>query len=121
MGGALATTRDVRSPVWIRALNVLLGAWLFASAFVWQHQGNVAFNNLVCGLVVAASALCAIWAPPFRWVNVGIAAWLVYCAAFFDYGSELTRLHDLALAGAIFVVAMARPHTGPVSELQVST
>ncbi len=116
--GALETVRDTRSSV--RVLNVLLGAWLFASAFLWPHHDNEAFNDWLCGLVVSASALCAIWAPPFRWVNAGVAAWLGFSAAvIFDYASRLTRIHDLAVAGLMFVIAMARWRTAPTAEPQV--
>lgn len=120
MGGAFETIHDLRSPAWLRGLNVLLGAWLFASAFVWHHQDNVAFNDWVCGLVVAASALSALWAPPFRWVSAGMAAWLAFSAVVFEYHSTITRLHDLALAGAIFVIALVRWRTVPAGEPQAS-
>ncbi len=116
--GAFETVHDVRSPVAIRGLNVLLGAWLFASVFLWHHQDNVGFNDWVVGLVVAASALCAVWAPPFRWVNAGAAVWLGFSAVEFEYHSTVTRLHDLALAGAIFVIALVRLHTAPAGEPQ---
>ncbi len=116
----MAQLGETRSPPWIRGLNVLLGAWLFASAFLWPHQDNVAFNDWVCGFLVAASALCAFWAPPFRWVNVGMAVWLGWCAADLEYHSTLTRLHDLALAGAILVGALARRRTRPAGEPQAA-
>jgi hypothetical protein len=118
--GALETVRDTRSQVWLRGLNVLLGAWLFVSTFLWKHQGNVGFNNMLCGLAVTASALCAIWAPAFRWVNAGIAVWLGFCALIFDYASPVTRLHDLAVAGAIFAIALVDLPAAPVGELQVA-
>ncbi len=117
--GALETVRETRSPVRIRGLNVLLGAWLFASAFLWPHHDNEAFNDWVCGLLVTASALCAIWAPPFRWVNAAVAVWLGASVLIFNYASRVTRIHDLVLAGAMFVVAMVRWHTAPAGEPQV--
>jgi len=106
--GALETIRYTRSPAGLRAANVLLGAWLFASAFLWQHQDNVAFNDWVCGLIIAASALSAIWVPPFRWVSTGLAVWVGFCAVTFVYHSEPTRVHDLALAAAVALVSFAR-------------
>ncbi len=116
--GAFDTIHDVRSPVRIRGVNVLLGVWLFASAFLWPHQDNVAFNDWVVGVVVAASALCAVWAPPFRWVNAGAAVWLGFSALEFVYHSTFTRLHDLVLAVAIFAIALVRLRTAPAGEPQ---
>jgi hypothetical protein len=117
--GALETIRDTRSPVAIRAANVLLGAWLFASAFAWHHQDNVGFNDWGCGVLVAASALCAIWAPPLRWVSAGLAVWLGFSALVFGYASAPTRLHDLALAGAILIVSVIRGRSSAAGEEQV--
>jgi hypothetical protein len=119
--GALETMRETRSPVWIRALNVLLGAWLLASVFVWHHQDNVGFNDLMCGLLMAASALVAIWAPPFRWFSAGMAVWVGFSALIFEYQAPLTRLHDLALAGAVFVIALVGADTAPAGEPQVES
>lgn len=100
--------RRVRSSVPVRSVNVLLGAWLFASAFLWPHQDNVRFNDWACGLLVAASALSAIWAPALRWASAGLAAWLGFGALFFEYRSDATRLHDLAVAGLVFAVSLVR-------------
>ncbi len=118
--GALQTVRDTRSPVGIRGLNVLLGAWLFASAFLWPHHDNEAFNEWLCGLFISASALCAFWAPPFRWVNAGIAVWLAASTLILGYASRVTRIHDLVLAGAVFVISMVRWRTAPAGEPQVA-
>ncbi len=118
--GALDTMRETRSPVAVRGLNVLLGAWLFVSVFLWPaHQGNVGFNDWICGLVVAASALCAIWAPAFRWVNAGVAVWLGTMALVLDYSSAPARIHDLVVAGAMFVIALVDLRTAPAGEPQV--
>lgn len=100
--------RRVRSSVPVRSVNVLLGAWLFASAFLWPHQDNARFNDWVCGMLVAASALSAIWAPALRWTSTGLAVWLGFGALFFDYSSQATRLHDLAIAGIVFAVSLVR-------------
>jgi len=100
------TLRTTGGPVGPRALNVLLGVWLFASAFLWRHPDNVGYNDWVCGLLVAAAALSAVWAPGYRFVSAGIAVWLSFSTLLFGYQSFVARLHDLALAGAIFVVSL---------------
>jgi len=109
MERARDTLRSTGGPVGPRALNVLLGAWLFASAFLWPHQDNVRYNDWVCGLFVAAAALSAVWAPAFRFVSAGTATWLGFSALILGYRGAATRLHDLALAGAIFVVSTVGP------------
>ena len=63
-GGALAvdgaTIRFTGRPLLPRAANVVLGAWLLASAFVLPHGDDAAFNAVLCGLLVSATALQAV-------------------------------------------------------------
>ncbi len=108
MSGASAyeTIHYTGRPLLPRALNVVLGAWLLASAFVVPHNGNVGFNDLICGLLISTTALQAFWAPALRWANTGLAAWVGFCALVFSYPTPLARLHDLALAGVMLVVSL---------------
>lgn len=99
--GAVQTLRYATVPLWPRALNALLGAWLLASAFLWPHDGNVRLNDWLTGLWIAATALSAVWAPTLRWANTFLGAWLGFWALVFEYHSAITRIHDLALAGLI--------------------
>ena len=103
---AIETTRDARSPVLARGAGVALGVWLFASAFLWPHQGNVRYDDWLCGLFAAASALVAMWAPAFREVPAFIAVWLAAAVAgVLRYRSPATGLHDLVLAGAMLLAS----------------
>ncbi len=104
--GAVHTLRYATVPLWPRVLNACLGAWLFASAFLWPHPDNVGLNDWMIGLFVLATALQAVWAPALRWVSTFLGAWLGFWALVLQYHSPVTRLHDLALAGLIFVVSL---------------
>ncbi len=107
MRGALATTRDVGRPLLPRAVNVVLGAWLVASAFLLPHGDDAAFNDFICGLLVAATALQAFWAPALRWANTGLAAWIGIGALMVRYPTPVTKVHDLAIAGVILIASLA--------------
>jgi hypothetical protein len=103
---ARETVRFTGHPLLPRAVNVVLGAWLVASAFVLPHFGNAGFNNLITGLLICATALQAFWAPALHWVNTALAAWVAFGALAFDYPSRVTRLHDLAIAGVMLVASL---------------
>ncbi len=90
----------------MRLVNVALGAWLFASAFLWPHIGANAFSTWLTGLFVAASALMAIWAPAMRWLTTICAIWLFLTAVFFAHVSGFTAIHDAVVAIAVFVVSL---------------
>ncbi len=106
--GVLRTVRYASVPLWPRVVNVVVGAWLFASAFLWPHDGNVAFNDWMVGLIVATTALQAVWAPKLRWANTFLGAWLGLWAVTLDYTSRASRVHDLAVAGIIVLASVVR-------------
>lgn len=104
--GALGTVRYATIPLWPRIVNTVLGLWLFASAFLWPHNGNVRFDTWGVGLLVASTALSAVWAPAMRFASTFLGAWLGFMGLVLEYQSPITRLHDLALAGLVFVVSL---------------
>lgn len=104
--GAFRTLRDVSHPLWPCLVSALLGAWLFASAFLWPHQDNVRYNDWLCGLLTASSALVAVWAPAFRKVATGTALLVVFAVVIFGYRTQATRLHDLVVAALVLVLSM---------------
>ena len=61
-----------------RALNAVLGLWLFVSAFLWSHRLEQLHNAWGTGLVVITAAMWglggAAWA---RFINMLAGAWLL--------------------------------------------
>ena len=102
---AVETLRYTEAPLVPRLLNALLGAWLFASTFLWRHSGDAGFNDWLVGLLVLATALSALYAPKLRWATTFLAAGLGLGALVFSYPSVAARVHDLAVAGAIGVLS----------------
>ncbi|HEY4258328.1 MAG TPA: SPW repeat protein [Candidatus Udaeobacter sp.] len=55
--GVLALIRwSMRQPGW-SWLNLILGAWLVISPFVFFLSGAAMWNNVILGIIIAASAL----------------------------------------------------------------
>jgi len=103
---ASEATGEWRRAVTARAAGVAVGAWLFASAFLWPHQGNVRFDDWLCGLFSASSAVAAVWAPALRQVPAFIAVWMAAAVSgALRYRSPATGLHDLVLASAMLLAS----------------
>jgi hypothetical protein len=104
---AIETLRYTEAPLAPRVLNALLGAWLFASTFLWRHSNNAGLNDWLVGLLVLTTALMALYAPKLRWTSTLLAAGLAFGALAFSYPTVPARLHDLALAGMIGALSLA--------------
>src|SRR5262245_58230588 len=61
---------------WPRWIPIVLGAWLFVSAFLWRHSPSSATNSWIIGLLIAIAGLIALRMPWMRWVVTGLAVWL---------------------------------------------
>ena len=105
-----------RSSLPLRLLNAALGAWLFASTFVWPRVGATGFNVWLVGLLVVASALSAIYVPAARYGTMILAGWLLFTAVEQVHRSTPLALHDAVLAIAIFVVALVPGRPPPAPE-----
>jgi hypothetical protein len=88
-----------------RVVNVVLGAWLFVSAFAWPHGTVQLTNAWVCGLVVMGAALIAMRVEELRLVETAVAAWL-FVSAFALPASAATAWHNAIVALAMFVVSL---------------
>jgi hypothetical protein len=91
---------------WARSLNVLLGAWLFVSAFAWQHGQAANANTWICGLLVIGFALWALWMPTMRWWNTLIGAWVVFASFFLHHRSAVTQWNNIVLGVLILAISL---------------
>lgn len=90
-----------------RWVNVVLGAWLFISAFVWRHSDAQFTNTWVVGLLIVAAALLGIRYSWGRYINMGLAAWLFLSTLFFPRIASATLWNNLIVAIIVFAMAVA--------------
>ena len=98
----------------IRILNVLMGTWLFISAFAWAHTPLEAAFTMACGGLSVVFALATIYHGAFRYLNAGLAvALFVSTIALSAWRGGPTMWHNAVLAILLFVVALfdGRPET----------
>jgi hypothetical protein len=90
----------------IRYVNVVLGAWLFTSAFVWPHSPEQFTNTWSMGVLTVFSAVLAMGMPAVRFVNTLVGIWLVLSSFMLPRLSATTAWHNVAVGIAIALVSL---------------
>jgi hypothetical protein len=99
-----------------RVLNVMLGMVLLFSAFASRSPVHRA-NTLVVAVLSILVAFAAMRRPRLRFLNVGLAVWLLVTTAVFGEASIVTSWSNTVVAIALFLVSLlpSRIPAGPAS------
>jgi hypothetical protein len=89
-----------------RTLNVLLGVWLFISAFAWPHNQAEMTNTWILGVLCVIFALVATRVEWVRYANTVLAVWLFVSAFALHPASHATVWNNGLVAIAIFVISL---------------
>ena len=89
-----------------RIFNVLIGTWLFISAFAWPHSPAEAAFTMACGGLTVVLALATIYHGAFRYLNAGLAVALFIATLVLSGWRGPTGWHNAVIAIAIFVSAL---------------
>ncbi len=108
----MATTRsfgrqsgDVAA--WPRWISLIVGVWLFISAFAWPHAASAQTNTWILGVLIAVVAIWAMFYPPVRWVNTILAVWLFISTFFFPHVTNGTVWNNAICAVIVFFASLA--------------
>jgi hypothetical protein len=91
--------------------NVLLGVWLFVSAFLWHHSQANFVNAALIGVVVVASSLMAIRVPWFRFVTAAAGLWLITGLFAWRQLEAVTVWHNVMVGLGIVLASTASRRT----------
>lgn len=91
-----------------RTLQVLLGLWLFLSAFLWTHRPAVRLDDWAAGLAILLGATVAATFPRLRWAIAALAVWLLAVEAILPAPRAVTRWHDGVVAVMVLLAALVR-------------
>lgn len=89
-----------------RILNLLLGAWLFVSAFAWDHLAAQRANAWILGALCAFFAIIATAVPAVRYLNTLLAVWLFVSVWALPHHSLATQWNDALVAIAVLVISL---------------
>jgi hypothetical protein len=95
-----------------RVINVILGIWLFISAFAWPHTQAQLTNTWILGALCVVFALVAMGVPWVRYLNTLLAIWLFISAWALPTSSAGTIWNNVLVAIAIFVVSLIPTEPG---------
>ncbi len=90
----------------LRGIQILLGVWLFISAFIWPHTMAQRTNAWICGLIAIAFAVIAMREPRARWVNTALSIWLFLSTIAMPRVSVGTVWNGIIVAVAMFVISL---------------
>jgi hypothetical protein len=96
-----------------RIVNIILGIWLFISAFIWPHTYAQMTNTWILGVLTVAFALIAMRVPEVRYLNTILAVWLFISVWALPSMSVGTMWNNALVAIAIFFVSLAPGYLGP--------
>jgi hypothetical protein len=87
-------------------LNVLTGAWVFASAFLWPHGQAQLTNTCSIGLLCVVTAALAGAAHRFRLLNTATGVWLFITSFSMPSPTAATTWNNALAAIAIIVISL---------------
>lgn len=91
---------------------IILGIWLFISAFLWPHTQAQFTNAWIVGLIAVALGLIALAAQPVRFVNTLLAIWLFISAWVLPTQMVGTQWNSVIVAILLFLLSLAPGTTG---------
>lgn len=96
-----------------RYVNIVLGVWLFISAFLWRHSPAQMTNTWILGILCVIFAVAALYEPRARYLNTALAVWLFISSWALVTFNQGTVWNNALVAIAIFFVSLvpiaARP------------
>lgn len=89
-----------------RTLTLLLGLWLFVSAFIWPRAPASAANAGAVGLVACIAAVAAMWRRRARFLDTALSAWLLASAFLLPQRSGVAFWNDVTVAFAMLALSL---------------
>ena len=89
-----------------RIVNIVLGAWLFISAFLWHHSSAQFANAWIMGALVVVFGLMANRFAQTRYATVAIGAWLFVSSFFLPRATGATSWNHVLVGLALIMTSL---------------
>jgi hypothetical protein len=99
------------NPKQTRYANVVLGVWLFISAFLWRHSEGQLTNSWIMGIVVTVVALLTTSMPALRYVNTAAGLWLIISGFALPRHTAGTAWNNVVVGALVLLISLV-PATG---------
>lgn len=97
-----------------RTLTLILGLWLFVSAFAFQRTSAAFTNAWLVGLASALFAVAGMTRSVARYGNTALSAWLLVSAFALPHRSPAAFWHDIAVAVLMLLLSLVPGTMRPV-------
>jgi len=88
-------------------LDAIAAAWLFLSAFVFDHGSSSLFiNNLTCGAIVSILAFGAFAHVWLAWLPAAIGAWVIVSPFVLGVSGSAAMANNIVTGAVILIVAI---------------
>jgi hypothetical protein len=102
-----------------RIVNLLLGIWLFFSAFAWPHESRQQVVTCIFGILVAVIGFLAVrLSSGIRFANTVLAVLLFASAFVLHHAAVTTVWNNSFVAVVIFLVSLIGPTHETVAPTQ---
>ncbi len=98
------TSRDAGNIA--RVISILLGVWLFISAFIWPHTTELMYDSWICGALAVIFGAVAMRIPQARYLNTLLAVWVFITAFAFPSISVGTIWNNVLVSVALFISSL---------------
>ncbi len=89
-----------------RITNLVLGAWLFLSTFLWPHTSAQATNSWLCGALIMVFAALSNRYANARYANAALGVWLFISVWALATRTPATFWNNLLVGVAVFFVSL---------------
>jgi SPW repeat len=98
-----------RNEAYVDVINLILGAWLFVTPWIFGFAGNAAVNAWIVGALIALVAIAALMAFTEweEWVNLVLAIWAFVAPWNLGFDSNTAAMANHVIVGIIVAVLAA--------------
>jgi hypothetical protein len=89
-----------------RIVSLVLGAWLFISAFLWHHSSAQFANAWIMGALVVLFSFMANRFAQARYATAGIGAWLFVSSFFLPRATTATSWNHVLVGLALIMTSL---------------
>lgn len=100
-------------------MNILLGALLVASGFLWPNGPAVKASLVATGIASMGIAIAALFYPVLRYVNTALSIWLFVSALVLPHVSTASISTTIFLSVTMFIVSLLPTKLPPVPQKPV--
>lgn len=90
-----------------RGIDVVMGIWLFLSAFAWEHTAAERTNAWILGVLCVVFAVIAMSTSAARWLNTALAVWLFISVWALPHDNLGTMWNNAVVAIIVFLASLA--------------